>query len=130
MNENGNIQIFFNEIKPDADADETLNSNSEDIINDILQSLEKEDLCTISYNYLFSESYYNELTLKDLIKICQFYSLDKGTKGYKKSDYINLILAFESTPENYEYIEKRQRFWTYMIELKNDPIMKKYVLWD
>lgn len=126
-NENENIQIFFNEIEEQG------NSNNESIINELLTSLENEDneeFDNMSINYLFSESYYNELTMKDLIKICQFYSLDKGTKGYKKMDYIHLIIAFESTPENYEYVEKRQRFWTYMIELKNDPIMKKYVLWD
>jgi hypothetical protein len=79
-------------------------------------------------NYLYAN--YDELTIKDLIKICNFYQLDKGTKGFKKSDYINLIIAFESSEENYDYVEKRQRFWTYMIELKNDPVMRKYILWD
>jgi len=124
MSENQNIQLFFNEIQEES------KKNNENIINDILTSLENEELHNMCVNYLFSESYYNELTVKDLIKICQFYGLDKETKGYKKMDYINLIIAFECTPENYEYVEKRQRFWTYMIELKNDPIMKKYVFWD
>ena len=123
-NENTNIQLFLHEIKEESEV------NNEETINDILKSLESEDVYNIETNFLFSETYYNEYKVKDLIKICQFYCLDKGIKGYKKSDYINLIIAFESIPENYEYVEKRQRFWTYMIELKNDPIMKKYILWD
>jgi hypothetical protein len=115
-----NIKLFFNEIE----NSDTTNAGD---INDILKQLENEELDTTN---LFSELYYNELNVKDLIKICNYYGLDKGTKGYKKNDYIQLIIAFESTPENYEYVERRQRFWTYMIELKNDPIMKKYIVWD
>lgn len=121
------MNLFFTE-------KESSNKINDEDINDILNSLEEyNDDNNCGYypnNYLFTEEYYAELTTKDLVKICQFYGLEKGTKGYKKSDYIHLLVAFESTPENYEYVEKRQRFWTYMIELKNDPIMKKYVIWD
>jgi hypothetical protein len=76
------------------------------------------------------KSYYNECNLKELLKICQYYGLDKISRKFKKNDYIQLIISFESIHENYEVVERRIRFWNYMIELKNDPIMKKYLIWD
>ena len=124
MNKNNqNIDFFLSDLEPSKII------NDEDI-NKLLAELEEKELKEYEYNYLFTEEYYNQLSLKDLIKICEFYQINKGIKGYKKLDYIHLIIAFEMLPENYDEVEKRQRYWTYMIELKNDPIMKKYILWD
>ena len=117
-----NMQLFLTE-----DIKNTEYSNLDDIMNEFNNDFDN-DSYDYTNNYLYAN--YDELTIKDLIKICNFYQLDKGTKGFKKSDYINLIIAFESSEENYDYVEKRQRFWTYMIELKNDPVMRKYILWD
>ncbi len=124
MNKNNqNIDFFLSDLEPSKII------NDEDI-NKLLAELEEKELKEYEYNYLFTEEYYDQLTVKDLIKICEFYKINKGIKGYKKLDYIHLIIAFEMLPENYDEVEKRQRYWTYMIELKNDPIMKKYILWD
>jgi len=88
-----------------------------------------DNTCFIN-DAILDEAYYSLLTLKELIKISQYYGLDKLTKKFKKSDYVELIIGFESIHDNYDIVERRIRFWAYMNELKNDPYMKKFLLWD
>jgi hypothetical protein len=80
-----------------------------------------------------SELYYydNEYTIKDLLKICEYYTIDKDIKASKckKLDIISTIVFFESLPENFEIVQKRNKMWIYMSELINDQKMKKYVIW-
>jgi hypothetical protein len=82
-------------------------------------------------NYRNDELFYDqEYTVKDLLKICNYYGLDKDikTSKCKKQDIIATIIYFESLPENFEIVHKRNKMWTYIIELLNDPKMKKYVI--
>ena len=82
-------------------------------------------------NYQNDELFYEqEYTVKDLLKICNYYGLDKDikTSKCKKQDIIATIIYFESLPENFEIVHKRNKMWTYIIELLNDPKMKKYVI--
>lgn len=128
-----NINFFLDELQTNN------NSATENDINDILNELETINTNT-NTNTLYTydewynsnmEQYYIQLTIKELLKIFEFYGLRKPKSYiYCKINYIKDILAFESKPENYEYVEKRQHFWSYMTELKNDPVMKKYVIWD
>jgi len=76
--------------------------------------------------------YYQEYTIKDLLKICNYYGLDKDirTSKCKKIDIISTIVYFESLPENFEIVQKRNRMWAYITELLHDPKMKKFVLWN
>jgi hypothetical protein len=77
------------------------------------------------------ELYYEEeYTVKDLLKICAYYGIDKNirTSKCKKPDIISTIVYFESQPENFELVQKRNRMWAYITELMNDPKMKKYIL--
>lgn len=79
------------------------------------------------------ELYYTQqYTIKDLLKICQYYGIDKYIKSAKckKYDIISSIVYFESLPDNFEVVQKRHRMWAYMVELTNDPKMKKYVIWN
>lgn len=76
--------------------------------------------------------YEQEYTVKDLLKICSYYGLDKDirTSKCKKQDIIATIVYFESLPENIEIVQKRNRMWAYITELLYDPKMKKYVIWN
>ena len=79
------------------------------------------------------ELYYNqEYTIKDLLKICEYYGIEKNIKSSKckKQDIVSTIVYFESLPENYNIVIKRNRMWAYMMELFNDVKMKKYVIWE
>ena len=107
------------------------------INNDEIQKLfidfEKED----DFNEDSVEAYevYEELetcTVKDLLKICHYYGIDKSVKASKckKTDIISTILYFESLPENIELVQKRNRMWAYIKELLNDSKMKQFVIWS
>jgi hypothetical protein len=79
-----------------------------------------------------SEAYYNAHTIKELMKICQYYDLAKNVKGAKckKADIVATIVFFEAQPENKKIVNKRNKMWAYMKELANDPNMKEYILWN
>lgn len=122
--------------------------NNDQELNDIeiqkmLSELNNEYEETYMSNTLFhffnkdeyhnNELYYNqEYNVKDLIKICQYYGIDKNIKSSKckKQDIISTIIFFESLPENFDIVQKRHKMWIYMEELINDPKMKKYIIWN
>lgn len=82
-------------------------------------------------NYGNDELFYEqEYTVKDLLKICSYYGLDKDirTSKCKKQDIIATIVYFESLPKNFDIVHKRNRMWGYIMELMNDPKMKKYII--
>lgn len=70
-------------------------------------------------------------TVKDLLKICQYYGIDKNIKASKckKQDIISTIVFFESLPENDKIVNKRHKMWACISELLSDPKMKKYIIW-
>lgn len=69
-------------------------------------------------------------TVKDLLKICQYYGIDKNIKASKckKQDIISTIVFFESLPENFKIVNKRHKMWACISELLSDPKMKKYII--
>ena len=77
------------------------------------------------------ESYYNAHTIKELMKICQYYDLAKNIKGSKckKQDIVTTIVFFEAQPENSKIVNKRNKMWAYMKELTMDQKMKPYIIW-
>ena len=81
--------------------------------------------------YNSDESYYNEeYTIKDLLKICTYYGIEKNikTSKCKKQDIISTIIYFESLPENFDIVTNRHRMWSYITELQNDPKTKKFII--
>jgi hypothetical protein len=129
-NLNDNI-IFFLEEKIEKPH------NTTDIeIQKMLSEFEEEEFeeyMPPNNEFESSELYYydNEYTIKDLLKICEYYTIDKDIKASKckKLDIISTIVFFESLPENFEIVQKRNKMWIYMSELINDQKMKKYVIW-
>jgi hypothetical protein len=75
---------------------------------------------------------YENYTVKDLLKICSYYGIDKNIKSAKckKQDIIFNLVYFESLFENAEIVQKRQESWNSIYILLNDPKMKKYILWN
>jgi len=121
MNTTNNITFFFEEKVDDT----SLENDSE--IQKMLKGFEDE----------FNKEAFNPVekgsvdTVKDLLKICQYYGIDKNIKASKckKQDIISTIVFFESLPENVKIVNKRHKMWAYIVELTNDPKMKKYIIW-
>jgi hypothetical protein len=117
------INQDFNEYEYEEDDEKGFNNNNN---NKLIYFLDKEF-------YGNDELFYNqEYTIKDLLKICQYYEIEKNIKSSKckKQDMVSTIVYFESLPENYEKVKKRNLMWAYITELMNDTKMKKYVLWN
>lgn len=101
------------------------NNTVDDFYNELIYFTNKKFYC-------HDETYYDiEYTVKELIKICEYYDIDKNIKASKckKQDIITTIVYFESLPENIILVQKRHNMWAYMRELFNDSKMKKYILW-
>ena len=54
------------------------------------------------FNDTCREIDYTDYTIKNLLKICNYYGLDKSVKASKckKQDIIDTLIYFESLPEN------------------------------
>ena len=79
------------------------------------------------------ELYYDEeYTVKELMKICQYYDISKNIKASKckKQDIILTIVYFESLDENYDMVQQRHKMWSHMTDLMADPKMRCYLLWS
>ena len=77
----------------------------------------------ITYSLLvdYSENH----TIKQLLKICEYYDIPKRT--IKKMDIINVIMEFEMNPLNKHIVLRRKRMWFYISELKNDKKLKQHI---
>ena len=122
---NVDLDQLLNEMNANINA--TTNSNATNANNDsLLYYIEKN---------VFSgedEIYYNEkYTIKDLMKICNYYGIDKNIKSSKckKQDIVSTIVFFEGQSENTEIVNRRHNMWAYITELTADPKMRMYLLW-
>jgi hypothetical protein len=127
-NENENTNENTNEFDIEKLIEEFENLNT--ISNNNLQKLEQQHYFFLNNNNN-SEETLNVLTVNQLLKICEYYSLLKNVKmaKYKKIEIINAIKLFEMDTNNILIVTKRKKLWNYMNELSNDNIMKKYVIW-
>ena len=119
-----NIDFFLYE-------DNTDNTDNNFDINDILNQVNNtENLNDLSLPHFIN--YSENLTVKQLLLICDYYGIGKELKTNKctKDVIIQILLDFEMNPTNNDIVFKRQNMWFYMNELKNDKFMKKYVLWQ
>ena len=154
MDNNNNI-FFTVEDKPDADGttkltdidkmmDEFLNDDEDLDFNydfDYDFNCEKKTSSspslTLSYfeeknMYIgVPEAYYDLHTIKELMKICEYYDLAKNVKvaKCKKQDIVATIVFFEAQPENQEIVNSRNKMWAYIKELTKDQKMKPYLIW-
>jgi len=146
-NENQNISFFLEEKGEKEDEQEGKKENVEDfnlttMINEMDDLLQYKGTDNNNSELLYyveksvfvneDETYYNQkYTLKDLMKICCYYGIDKNIKASRcrKPDIIATIVFFEGQPENAMVVCKRHNMWAYMKELMTDPKMRAYLMW-
>jgi 3-dehydroquinate dehydratase len=126
----GEIEKMLYELE-DTETEDLTNYNLSEMDNDknIYYSTKKmyDDMYGIN-----NEEVYQLYTVKRLLRICDYYDIEKNIKmaKYKKQDIILSIVYFESLPENAEIVNKRHKLWSHITELIHDSKMKKYVIWD
>jgi hypothetical protein len=148
-NENQNISFLLEEKGDKQEGKKENEFNLTTMIHEMDDLLQYKGSDNYNYNYNNNNSellyyveknvfvnedeiYYNEkYTLKDLMKICCYYGIDKNIKASKcrKPDIIATIVFFEGQPENAAIVCKRHNMWAYMKELMTDPKMRAYLLW-
>ncbi len=73
------------------------------------------------------EEDYETFTVKQLLRITDYYNIPKSKK---KADIINNINEFESNIENMDVVIRRNKLWKYISELKSDKYMKQFIFWS
>jgi hypothetical protein len=145
---NDNITFFLEEKDDDKNNEEEIQKMMEEFTGLSEHGLDKDmdefnswlynDETNMEYflkksNFGNDELFYEEeYTVKDLLKICNYYGLEKDirTSKCKKQDIIATLVYFESLAENSKIVQKRNRMWAYITELLHDPKMKKFVIWN
>lgn len=134
INENSNENIiFFLEEKDNNKTDDDKIQKMMDELNEHINASELNswiinDEIEEDINPFF-ETLYKDYTIKDLLKIYNYYGIKTHMKPkLKKQQIIHTLIYFESLPENLEIVQKRYRMWSYITELLNDTKMKKYIL--
>ena len=126
-NENENITFFLNEDCAFYDSEDDIDIGKLQCeLNDIdISNIQDDDVFLIMKDY---ELNYN---MKQLLLICEYYGISKDIRvnKLKKQDVIEQIILFEKNMENIEITTKRKELWYYITELKNDKMMKKFVIW-
>jgi hypothetical protein len=130
----------FNNIQLELELEEN-NNKTDDTANEAIQEIMNNfanvsNVRPVANTYVFPQHMsYQEITyclytVKDLLKICNYYGLDKGVKlsKCKKQDIIDTIIYFENLPENAQICQQRKKMWEYIRELMDDPKMKQYVI--
>ena len=139
-----NIYLEFKE--DNLDNETTINSISDLLLDNQIQNYiedpNKESKYTLTYNYNYNdfdfnepseergetETEYSKLTKPELMRICEFYSIECSKMKLKKEQIIQLIYTFEDNIHNEKIVSYRKELWYYMDVLRNDKILKKYVI--
>jgi hypothetical protein len=116
-----NIQLFLQE----------KNNNSNCLENNIIEEWEQIMLYTEDNNDVseLSELYNKMYTTKQLLRICDYYSIPLNSKSKRKNELIQTIIWFEQNNENLEIVQQRIDMWSIMDNLYNDEKIKKYLIW-
>jgi hypothetical protein len=113
-----NINFSLNELEINKQV-----SRDEVNIDDLSIFLGYEDMYDIEHMKLYYSTNY---TIKALTQILQYYGLTKNKMV--KEEMIQVLLFFETDPENKFAVERRLRLWRNIHELKTDPYFSKYIL--
>jgi hypothetical protein len=74
-------------------------------------------------------NYQLNMTVHQLLKICNYYGIAKGLNKCAKDVIISILVDFEFDEENENIVSRRRLLWFYIEELRNDKFMKKHVFW-
>ena len=109
---------FANISESEEDEDEEKEDKEEEEEEEEDEDNETSELDQLS---LFDKS------AKQLAIICEYYGLLKSK--LKKQEMIEKILQFENDSLNKKIMTTRYKIWNVMDKLKQDKIMKKYIIW-
>jgi len=101
-------------------------------LNALETQLNELEMSNIQADDIFIEikNYELNFNVKQLMLICEYYNMkDIRVNKLKKQDIIEQIILFETNPENIEIVTKRKELWYYIDELKNDKMMRRFVIW-
>ena len=108
------------------------NKNNEDItIEDLMtdiENIELNDDFNIDDFYSREINYDTNYTKKELEKIAAYYDIQKRNK--KKALLIEEIILFEKNPDNICLVLHREKLWGYINELKEDPYLRQFIIFD
>ena len=138
-----NIFYYIKEVKNNKDSNKIIDLNelkNEINYNSIQETFETFEI--FNYNgeseltrqelqdkaYILENDYLNNYTVKSLGQIMDYYELNK--KNLKKDEIIQMLVIFESEPQNEPLVEKRLRLWENIKELKKDKYFSKYIIFD
>ena len=138
-----NIFYHIKEVKNNTDSNKIIDLNelkNEINYNSIQETFETFEI--FNYNgetelttqelqdkaYILENDYLNNYTVKSLGQIMDYYELNK--KNLKKDEIIQILVIFESEPQNEPLVEKRLRLWENIKELKKDKYFSKYIIFD
>jgi hypothetical protein len=127
---NENIQLNIDEIEKEEDIilSELIDKleNTFVVMDQNNEELESENI-KVSQIIDYQMNYH----IKQLNLVCEYYGILKQIKYNKcnKDEIIRILVDFENDRNNEDIVCTRKNMWFYMNELKNDKIMKKYVLW-
>jgi len=138
-----NIFYYIKEVKNNTDSNKIIDLNelkNEINYNSIQETFETFEI--FNYNgetelttqelqdkaYILENDYLNNYTVKSLGQIMDYYELNK--KNLKKDEIIQMLVIFESDPQNEPFVEKRLRLWENIKELKKDKYFSKYIIFD
>ena len=138
-----NIFYYIKEVKNNTDSNKIIDLNelkNEINYNSIQETFETFEI--FNYNgetelttqelqdkaYILENDYLNNYTVKSLGQIMDYYELNK--KNLKKDEIIQILVIFESDPQNEPLVEKRLRLWENIKELKKVKYFSKYIIFD
>lgn len=126
-----NIHFFLheNEIKNEnkiISPEDLIKLNSEIIESASYEEEEHSyDIYDIEQLELCYKTNYN---VKALTQLLQYYGIYKSKMV--KDEMIQVLLFFETDPQNKDILHKRLRLWQNLKELKTDAFLGKYILFD
>lgn len=135
-NTNNNENVYFTLIENDGILKDDLDIHLflHDLYSENDNEISNNNITSSEEMYELYPQYYHydmNFTIQQLLLICDYYNIVKSNK-LKKENKINIIhklIEFENEANNYELVLQRKKLWFYMNELKNDKLMKKYILW-
>ena len=124
MNEdNNNIQLNLQDIS-DGSEEEWEETDFSSYATNFLENV-REDVDILSIIH----GYESTCSVKDIVKIGEYYGIQKQFSKLKKLEMIYLVVFFENDGKNADIVLKRKQLWFYMDELKQDKFMKRFVVW-
>ena len=118
-----NLKYYIDEAVPE---DQT---NFADMMAEFEQIEHEQDFENMyQSDVLFAKmnNYEINFTVRQLQNVCDYYKI--SCKKMKKTELIATIVDFENNPENCFIVMKRQKMWYYVEKLREDPFMKKFIV--